>query len=196
MPKIKSQTTENEPDDEMIVARVIAHDSAAFQLLVSRYERKLRVYLAHLIGSRDEAEDLVQNVFVKAYQHLATFDQGRKFSPWIYRIAHNEGVNWIRTKSRRPTVAWEDIVEARVKGSALEDMETVEERWIRRERRDDVRRALGELSEAEREILTLRYYLEKSYSEIAEIISIPMNTVATRLSRSKKKLLKVLSGMK
>lgn len=193
MPKIKPQLKKGEETDEAIIIRVVAGDLGAFQPIVARYERKLLLYLTHLIGGREEADDIVQDVFVKAYQHLGSFDRTRKFSSWIYRIAHNEGVNWIRKKSRRPTVAWEDIIEAREEGSVMDIPETAEERWVRRERRDDVRRALRTLSEMDREMLTLRYYLEKSYAEIAEIMDIPINTVATRLSRAKKRLLGVLS---
>lgn len=189
MPKIKPQPQSEALTDEAIIARVIEGDLAAFQRIVARYERKLLLYLTHLIGGRDEADDLLQDVFVKAYQYLGSFDQERRFSSWIYRIAHNEGVNWIRQRSRRPTVVWQDIVESRMEGDIPDEAETVEEAWIRRERRDDVRRALRELSETEREILTLRYYLDKSYREISDIVGIPMNTVATRLSRAKKKLL-------
>jgi RNA polymerase sigma-70 factor (ECF subfamily) len=173
--------------------RVRQGEIAAFQFIVSRYERKLVLYLTHLIGDRDEAEDLLQDVFVKAYQHAGDFDTARKFSPWIYRIAHNEAVNWIRKQSRRPAVvSWDDIVQSEGEQSPLEPAETFEERWIRRELRDDVRQALGRLSEEHREILTLRYYLDRSYREISEIIGIPMNTVATRVNRAKKNLLEAL----
>jgi RNA polymerase sigma-70 factor (ECF subfamily) len=148
-----------------------------------------------LIGDRDEADDLLQDVFVKAYQHLADFDTARKFSPWIYRIAHNEAVNWIRKRSRRPVVvSWDDIVETTGERQSIESAETVEEQWIRRELRDDVRVALGRLNEEHREILTLRYYLDKSYREIAEIVGVPMNTVASRVSRAKRSLLDILGG--
>lgn len=181
--------------DESVVMRVRCGEITAFQLIVFRYERKLSLYLAHLIGDRDEADDLLQDVFVKSYQHLADFDTARKFSPWIYRIAHNEAVNWIRKRSRRPTVvSWDDIVETTGEQQPIEPSETVEEQWIRRELRDDVRVALGRLNEEHREILTLRYYLDKSYREIAEIIGIPMNTVASRVSRAKKSLLDALGG--
>jgi len=181
--------------DESIVLRVRQGEVAVFQLIVSRYERKLSLYLAHVIGNRDEAEDLLQDVFVKAYQHLKDFDATRTFSPWVYRIAHNEAVNWIRKRSRRPLiVSWDDIVETAGEQQPIDSPETLEERWIRHELRDAVREALSRLPEGHREILTLRYYLDKSYREIAEIIGIPINTVASRVSRAKKNLLEVLSG--
>jgi len=195
MPEIKPQMSNQAESDESVVMRVRCGEIAAFQLIVFRYERKLSLYLTHLVGDRDEADDLLQDVFVKAYQHLADFDTARKFSPWIYRIAHNEAVNWIRKRSRRPTmVSWDDIVETTGEQQPIEPMETVEEQWIRRELRDDVRVALGRLNEERREILTLRYYLDKSYREIAEIVGIPMNTVASRVSRAKKSLLDALGG--
>lgn len=193
MLKIKLPAEKSDMTDEAVAERVVAGDLALFQMIVARYERKLLLYLTHLIGGRDEADDLLQDVFVKAYQHLGSFDRERRFSSWIYRIAHNEGVNWIRKKSRRPIIVWEDIAESRSEGGVSDDSETAEESWVRRERRDDVRRALRGLPEADREILTLRYYLDKSYREIAEITDIPINTVASRVNRAKKKLLGVLS---
>ncbi len=191
----KRQMTYRVESDEEIVLRVRQGEIAAFQLIVSRYERKLSLYLAHLIGSRDDAEDVLQDVFVKAYQHLEAFDVERKFSPWMYRIAHNEGANWIRRRSRRPVVvSWDDIVETGGEQRSLDSPETVEEKWIRRELRNDVREALGLLSEEHREILTLRYYLDRSYREISEIVGIPMSTVASRVNRAKKNLLCALGG--
>ena len=195
MPEIKPQISNQPESDESVVMRVRRGEIVAFQLIVFRYDRKLSLYLAHLVGDRDEADDLLQDVFVKAYQHLADFDTARKFSPWIYRIAHNEAVNWIRKRSRRPmVVSWDDIVETTGEQQPIEPMETIEEQWIRRELRDDVREALGQLCEEHREMLTLRYYLDKSYREIAEIVGIPMNTVASRVSRAKRSLLDALGG--
>lgn len=195
MLETKQQKVSQAESDEDIILRVRQGEIAAFQFIVSRYERKLSLYLTHLIGNRDEAEDLLQDVFVKAYQHLKNFDDTRIFSPWVYRIAHNEAVNWIRKRSRRPIiVSWDDIVEATGEQQSVESRETLEERWIRRELRDDVREALSRLPEEHREVLTLRYYLDKSYREIAEIIGTPMNTVASRVNRAKKNLLEALSG--
>lgn len=192
MSKIKPQPQSEALTDEAIIARVIEGDLGAFQPIVARYERKLLSYLTRLIGNRDEADDIVQDVFVKAYQHLGSFDRTRKFSSWIYRIAHNEGANWLRKKSRRPMIAWGDIMTAGAEGNIADDAETAEEAWIRKELRDDVGRALKMLRVSDREILALRFSHDKSYREIADIIGIPMNTVATRLNRAKKRLLKLM----
>lgn len=179
--------------DESIIERVRRGELAAFQPIVARYERKLGLYLTHVVGNPDEADDLVQNVFVKAYQHLGSFDMTRKFSSWIYRIAHNEAVNWLRSRARRPlTVSWEDIAEFPDDRVASEPQGDALERWIRQERREEVRQALTRLPKDQREILTLRYYLDQSYREIAETLGIPMNTVATRLNRAKKKLIMLI----
>ncbi|OGI19862.1 MAG: hypothetical protein A3J06_02665 [Candidatus Moranbacteria bacterium RIFCSPLOWO2_02_FULL_48_19] len=178
--------------DEELVALVRHVDPGYFEEIVARYRKKLSAYLRRLIDASDEAEDLLQNVFIKVFEHLADFDMRRKFSPWIYRIAHNEAVNYLKKKSYRHLVAWEDIVSVKEMASARDEGETPEEARMRDEARVAVRRALNTLPKKYREILQLRYYLDKSYAEISRILKKPGNTVASMLSRAKKQLFKSL----
>lgn len=181
------------PTDEELALAVISGEKKYYKELVRRYQGKLLVYLRHLIGANDEAEDLLQNVFVKVYEHLDSFDRERKFSSWIYRIAHNEAVNYLKKKSRRRLVAWEDVVNSKDKLDMADDKDSPEETWIRGELRHEVRDALEKLPKKYREILVLRYYFDKSYAEMSHITGRPENTVATLLNRAKKKLLSLLN---
>lgn len=179
-------------NDMLFVRKAKRGDEAAFRELVSRYREKLSLYLRHLTLGKDEAEDLTQEVFMKAYRALGGFDGRRRFSPWIYRIAHNEAINYLKRKSRRRVVSWEDIADSKEEFDAVQLSETPEEIWASEEDRERVKRALAELAEPYREVLVLRYYLEKSYAEMSEILGKPENTVASMLSRAKKKLGEVL----
>src|SRR3989344_1955308 len=125
--------------DEELVALVRHVDPGYFEEIVARYRKKLSAYLRRLIDASDEAEDLLQNVFIKVFEHLADFDMRRKFSPWIYRIAHNEAVNYLKKKSYRHLVAWEDIVSVKEMASARDEGETPEEARMRDEARVAVR---------------------------------------------------------
>lgn len=187
-------TAEEEPKqtDEQIIIRVLNEDPGFYEEIVLRYKGKLLLYLRHLIGANDEAEDLLQNVFVKVFEHLDEFDTTRKFSSWIYRIAHNEAVNYLKKKSRRRLVAWEDIVSAKDKLDTADDKDSPEEAWMRDETRIEVREALDLLPAKYKEILRLRFYLDKSYAEMSRITGKPENTVATLLNRAKKRLVHIL----
>lgn len=182
--------------DAELALRSRKGDQDAFHELVSRYREKLSLYLRHLTLGHDESEDLVQDVFMKAYRALGSFDGRRRFSPWIYRIAHNEAINYLKRKSRRRVVSWEDISDSQDELEAAQLSETPAELWANEEERERVRHALSELSEPYREVLILRYYLDKSYTEMSEILGKPENTIASTLSRAKKKLAQQLDRRK
>jgi RNA polymerase sigma-70 factor, ECF subfamily len=103
---------ENNPKkitDNELVEIVRKRDQERYGEIIERYQGKLTAYLYRLIGSREEAQDLLQDVFIKEYKNLNSFDVARKFSSWIYRIAHNEAVNYIKRKSIKRFIPWEDI---------------------------------------------------------------------------------------
>ena len=179
--------------DEKLVSAVLSGENIYFAEIFRRYQKKLFLYLRHLIGANDETEDLLQNVFTKSYEHLDSFDQKRKFSSWIYRISHNEAVNYLKKKSRRRLVAWEDIVSSKDRMETADGRDSPEEAWIKEELRQEVEQALERLPKKYEEILVLRYFLDKSYTEMSDITGRPENTVATLLNRAKKKLLALLN---
>lgn len=193
MPKRKyEKRLKGEITDEELVALVLYKDPGYFAEVVTRYQRKLFLYLRHLIGASDEAEDLLQNVFSKVFENLSSFDTKRKFSSWIYRITHNEAVNYLKKQSYRHLVDWETITDSKDKLNMADEREIPFETQMRDEARVAVRRALNLLPKKDREILQLRYYLDKSYSEMSQILHMPENTIASKLNRGKKKLLQVL----
>jgi len=181
-----------EKTDEEWVVLILHTDKKYFEEIVFRYEKKLLAYLHHLIGRNDESSDLLQNVFTKVFENLDSFDNERKFSSWIYRIAHNEAMNYLRKQSYLHLIDQESLVDIRDRLKMVDDSGTPFETLMRDEARIAVRKALNMLSEKDRRLLKLRYYLDKSYAEMSRILAVPENTIASRLNRAKKKLLMVL----
>jgi RNA polymerase sigma-70 factor, ECF subfamily len=189
---VKKVKKVKELSDEKIVQAVRKGNKELFRELVKRYQKKLSIYLYHLVRNREETEDILQNVFIKVYDNLTKFNARKKFSSWIYRIAHNEAVNIIKRKNRKKFISWEDIT---IKGDTL-DLKAKEksplDNWIEKELKGEMQEALGMLPEQYREVLILRYFLGKSYDEISEIIRKPVNTVGTLINRAKKRMLVII----
>ena len=181
-----------ELSDNELVKIIRKKDAERYAELIERYRGKLFAYLYCLVGQKDEVEDLLQNVFIKVYKNLARFDQARKFSSWIYRIAHNEAVNHIKRKYLKKFVSWEDIVTTKdqLEMSSLED--NASEEWIKKERVKEVHDIVDRLPIKYKQVLILRYFSGKSYKEMAEIIGKPVNTVGTLINRAKEQLLGVI----
>ncbi len=172
--------------DEQIVAKVQKGDSESFAELVARYEDKLLRYGRKFMRDED-AVDIVQEVFIKAYENIQSFDASRRFSPWIYRIAHNEFVNAIKKESRGPV--WGiDIDEV---FPHLAAPESAEDRALARDSREMLERYLRELDPKYREPLVLYYFEEMSYKDIADVLRIPISTVGVRIARGKTALKKM-----
>ncbi|HRY82701.1 MAG TPA: RNA polymerase sigma factor [Candidatus Moranbacteria bacterium] len=186
---IKKELSDNE-----LVEIVRSSDQERYGEIIERYQGKLFAYLFRLIGSKEEVQDILQDVFIKAYKNLMSFDAERKFSSWIYRIAHNEAVNYIKRKSIKRFIPWEDISATKDKIEMASFEEGAEKAWIRKETGEEVNLAMDRLPLKYKQILVLRYYSDKSYEEISEILGKPVNTVGTLISRAKKKLSEELEG--
>lgn len=182
-------------DNELIVA-IREENAELYGEIVNRYQGKLFAYLYRLIGEKEEAEDLLQDVFIKTFKNINSYDTDRKFSSWIYRIAHNEAVNHIKRKSLKRFVSIENITSTkdRLETSSTED--NAEISWIRKETSQEVDEAIKHLPLKYRQVLVLRYYSDKSYEEISEILGKPVNTIGTLIKRAKSKLSVDLSDLK
>jgi len=172
---------ENNLSDEEVVERVRAEDSELYVEIVKRYQQKLYRYLKYLMNNSPEAEDIVQNVFIKAYQNLFDFNTKKKFSSWIYRIAHNEGINFIRARKKRKQISLEDL-----DFPLVDNRNSVHEHLTRKEIQRYVKECLNELEPKYREPLILYYFDDKSYREISDILRIPVKTIGTFIFRGKK----------
>jgi len=187
--KVKSK------DEIALIRQVKRGNREAYQEIVKEYQNKLFSYVYRLTGSREETEDIVQNVFVKAYRGIKNFDNTKRFSPWIYRIAHNESVNYLKKRNNKKFVSWEDIVSSKDKLEMQSEERSPLDEWLRKETKRTVEQALEQLPKKYQEVLTMRYFAEKSYEEIGEVIGKPVNTVGTLISRAKKRLLDMVHSL-
>ncbi|RIE13752.1 RNA polymerase sigma factor [Candidatus Cryosericum odellii] len=178
-----------EPTDEQLVRQALT-DTDAFGMLVERYERPLSSYAARLIG-RQEAEDVVQQAFLQAYRSLAGFDPRLTFSAWMYRIVHNTAVNMAR--KRHGTVPTELELDGEMVEILTGDTDVPAEA-LHRELEDFVAKGLNQLDQRSRDILLLSVVEGKSYSEIADILMVAVNSVGPSVSRAKNKLRKLLDA--
>lgn len=183
--------TMDERKDEAIAAAVQRGDFDSFRELVERYEPKMMRYARRFLFDSDDAKDLVQDVFIKAYVNIKSFDIDRRFSPWLYRIAHNEFVNALKKRTKeRGNIS---LFEFDVFFPHLIAKETADNRTHQHELKAMLERSLDKIPEKYREPLTLYYFEELDYKEIADVLHIPVSTVGIRLQRGKAMLKKTVT---
>lgn len=173
--------------DEEIARRAL-EDKEAFGLLIERYEAKLLRYCERLgVAIREDREDILQNAFVKAYKNLNSFDPTLAFSSWMYRIVHNETMSFFRFKHARPQVTLDEDGEALIIELRDPQADTAAVAELRLSRKE-LEKALAELDPKYRDALVLRFFEERSYAEMSDILKLPIGTVSTLLHRAKRAL--------
>ncbi len=167
--------------DEAITKAVQAGDSNAFSVLVTRYEQKIARYAKRFLLGGEDGKDIVQEVFIKAYINIKSFDASRRFSPWLYRIAHNEFVNAIKKRSKSPVFSFDfDTLFPHPVAK-----ETADSEMSRNELKEMLEKSLDQIDVKYREPLVLYYFEELDYGEIAQVLQIPASTVGVRLKRGR-----------
>lgn len=179
-------------EDSQLIERTLAGDRSAFNALVMRHQDRLYSSMLGVTGCAEEAEDVVQDAFVRAFVKLESFQQSSQFFTWLYRIAFNTALS--RHRRRRSKVSLDHTRET----TGLEPVDVADapdEPMLRRERVEMVRIAMAQLSEEHRTILVLREMDENPYETIAEILDISIGTVRSRLSRARYQLKLTLEAM-
>jgi RNA polymerase sigma-70 factor (ECF subfamily) len=177
---LKIESFDSKTDEELV--ELSLKDSDNFLYLSKRYEEKLLRYITRISKfSREDAEDVLQEVFIKTYYNLNGFDKELKFSSWIYRIAHNQAVSAIRKKVVRPTVYLEES-DLEKFGDVFDMVKNIDNSIDRK----IIDEALSKLDEKYREVLVLRFLDEKEYVEIADILKKPVSTIGNLILRGKK----------
>ena len=164
-------------DDRKIVDRVLNGDSEAFNLLVRQWEKPIYNFIDRLIGDREEAMDLCQESFMKAYRELPTLKDRDRFSAWLYRIAHNTCYSRLRKDIGKTFVELQP--ETKSSKSSIESQLAVE-------------KALKQLPEEQREAVVLKVFHDLKFEEIAQIPGRPVSTVKSRLYMAFEKLRSIL----
>ena len=173
-----------------IVQRVLQGDVNAFEKLVLEYEKSVYAITQRMTGNAEDAADMTQETFIKAYNSLSSFRGDSKFSVWLYRIATNVCLDFLRSRSRKPTVSLsvEDDDGEEVELDIADESQSPERLLERGLTRDAVRRGLDELSPEYRQILLLREIQGLSYEEIADVLTLEVGTVKSRIFRARKRL--------
>ena len=179
--------------DEEVVILVQNGNKDAYAEILNRFEPKIKKYAYRFFRDKEEITDLVQDVFIKAYVNLQSYNSSMRFNPWIYRIAHNEFVNKIAWKSIRKLVPIDSDELIPLAISAPEDV-------MRDALKEDEKRMMeGHLSQLDDKYKTpiiLFYYDDLSYDEISDVLCIPPNTVGVRIKRGKDKLKEIICKTK
>ena len=170
-------------EDESLVRACRKGNRGAFESLFDRYERPIFNLALRMVHDRDEASDITQTTFAKAWERLGSFDFRHRFYSWLYRIAVNECLDQLAR--RRPTAALDE--------GAASELPDPEQAAGEHERSAIVRHALLEISPDHRAVLILKHYLDLSYSEIGTVLDLPERTVRSRLYEARQNLRRCLS---
>lgn len=173
--------------DQQLVLRVQQGDRRAFDLLVGKYQHKIVSVITRYVRNIDEAQDVAQDTFVRAWKALPNFRGDSAFFTWLYRIAINTAKNHLVARSRRPPDTDVDIDDAEFLESAdgLRDGDTPLGHLLTREIENTVRQALEALPEEMRQAVMLREFDGLSYEEIAQVMACPVGTVRSRIFRGR-----------
>jgi RNA polymerase sigma-70 factor (ECF subfamily) len=170
-----------ELSDQEIV-ELVKEDLEIYKYLIERYERQLLIYIRRVIYvSKEDAEDILQEVFLKVYKNINGYNSKYKFSSWIYRIAHNQAVSFLRKKKDVEIVQDKDIFD-----NIPSDVD-IEHEFMQDLKSTEIENLLSKLDRKYRDVLVLRYFEEMEYNEISEILHIPSGTVASLINRGKEK---------
>lgn len=176
--------------DDILIERIKKGDVEAFNPLVDRYKLPLYKVMYRMVYNQDDAEDLVEEAFIKAYRAIKRFEHGRSFFAWLCRIAVNNAINFMKKERRSQTQPLE-TVEYSLSAKKGNPVEMTKEKMLK----EKIAMAIARLPEEFRTILVLRVEQEFSYEQISAILDIPKGTVMSRLARARQKLRDLFNEM-
>lgn len=197
-PSPRDNASDSSLEDDALVREAIGGSEKAYTKLVNKYERALHFYIMKMIKNQSKVEDLVQEVFVKAFDNLHSYNTNYAFSTWLYRIATNHTIDYLRKKKLK-TLSIDESISSRdgEMEMQLPDQDAQTDRnIIRTQRQKMVRKAIEELPEKYRDVIKLRHMQEKSYQEIADVLDLPLGTVKAHIYRAREMLYKALKDKK
>ncbi|MCW5517393.1 RNA polymerase sigma factor [Muriicola sp. Z0-33] len=176
--------------DQQYIDRVLSGDTHAFEVLIERYKHMVYTLAFKMVGIKEDAEEVAQDVFLKAFTALNTYKGEAKFSTWLYKIAYYRSLDYLKKNKRKVRTSTIDISEeydvAALEGT-LDALESTE-------RTQMIREAMETLAPDDSVIITLYYFEELSLKEIAKVMDLTPNNVKVRLFRSRSRLAEVLSN--
>jgi len=180
-----------EQDDKVTIKKLLAGEVNALQVIVGKYKRQGFNLAYRICRNRENAEEILQNVFISIYQNLAQFNFKGEFSTWFYRIVYNQSISYLRKIKNSGT----SLNEFEGMNNVIDEEKTIEEIMSRSEAVHYLEQALIELEPDETALLHLYYYDDKRISEISEITGLNDSAIKTRLFRTRKKLYSILERL-
>jgi RNA polymerase sigma-70 factor (ECF subfamily) len=178
----------NPHQDQHFIDRVLEGESQAFEILIDRYKHMVYTLAYRMVKNREDAEEIAQDSFLKAFTRLNSFKGSARFSTWLYKIAYHKSLDYIKGQKRIVTTGAQDITEVYTLASIESGIDILE----LKDRKRLIKDAIEALSPDDGVLLTLHYFEELSLKEIAEILEVSANTIKVRLHRSRKRLADIL----
>jgi RNA polymerase sigma-70 factor (ECF subfamily) len=199
IPSSKSdKSTLNRQEDFALVERAKLNDQAAFARLLEKYQRPLYFHINKIVHDKEILEDLIQEIFLKAFDNIHTFDTSYAFSTWLYRIATNHSIDYLRKKKLK-TLSLDEPYQTKdgeMKLEIADDDTEADDVILHQQRVNIIMEAIESLPEKYEKIIRLRHMDEKSYQEIAEMMDLPLGTVKAHIFRARELLNKYLKDKK
>lgn len=181
--------------DEELVVLLIASDYGAMSVLIDRYQNPLSRYLRRIgVHKEEDIQDLLQDIFIKIYKNINSFNKDLSFSSWIYRISHNEAISFFRHNKARPEGNMVDDSEEllfKIEDESIDLAQEIDQSI----NAEFLQKAMLGLEQKYRDVLVLRYFEDRDYENISDILQIPKGSVATLIHRAKGKLKEKLKNL-
>ena len=189
----RSDASQSSLEDDKWVQLAVKGDEKAYAALSNKYQRPLYFHIRKMIRDVDYVDDLVQDIFMKAFKNLKNYKNDYAFSTWLYRIATNHTIDYLRKKKLDTLSIHPDSSDDYHAPIQLEDEDTyTDEPMIRRERKNKVHEAINTLPEKYKTIIRMRHIEEMSYQEISEEMNLPLGTVKAHIFRARELLYKYM----
>lgn len=177
-------------NDDYYIEKTLAGDTQSFGILVEKYQTMVYSLALKMLKHREEAEEVAQDTFIKAYKSLAKFSGKSKFSTWLYRITYNTCLDRIKSNTKYNNNVEIDSISS----TELSSVESIFEGIERQERSGIIQKCMNQLPDDERVILHLFYFEEQSLKEIKEVLSISESNIKVKLFRARKKLFTIFKN--
>ncbi|WP_440998823.1 RNA polymerase sigma factor [Fodinibius sp. SL11] len=194
----RENASESSLEDDVLVKRAKGGDEKAYKKLVDKYERALYFHILKMVKDREQVEDLVQEAFVKAFDNLNTYSTNYAFSTWLYRIATNNTIDYLRKKKLK-TLSIDKPMKTKdgeMEMQLPDESASTDRDIIKKQRKKIVQNAIADLPDKYRKVIELRHMEEKSYKEISDILDKPLGTVKAHIFRARELLYKELKDKK
>lgn len=194
----RENASESSMEDDVLVKEAIGGDEEAYSKLVDKYQRALFYHILKMVKNKEQVHDLVQETFVKAFENLNTYNTNYAFSTWLYRIATNHTIDYLR-KKKLQTLSIDEPVKTRdgdMEMQLPDHSAQTDRNIISKQRQKIVRQAIEDLPEKYRKVIEMRHMQEKSYQEIADVLDLPLGTVKAHIFRARELLYKELKERK